>query len=83
MDFSFDFPFLWPHMATADAAANAAAAAAICTADLRVYFRWVSSGNNCADGPSRGSRYPGVASETLAKARHAWEAYVRATAVAP
>ena len=58
------------------------AAAAICVADLRVYFRWVSSGNNCADGPSRGSRYPGVASETLAKARHAWEAYARSTASA-
>ena len=56
------------------------AAAVICAADLRVYFRWVASAHNCADGPSRGSRYPGVATETLAKARHAWEAFARATA---
>ena len=59
------------------------AAAVICAADLRVYFRWVASAHNCADGPSRGSRYPGVATETLAKARHAWEAFARATAAAP
>ena len=56
------------------------AAACICIADLRVYFRWVASAHNCADGPSRGSRFPGVDSGTLAKARHAWDAYARATA---
>ena len=63
------------------------AAAAICVADLRVYFRWVSSANNCADGPSRGSRRPGVDSGTTAKAaqaaRKVWDAFAAATAAAP
>jgi len=35
---------------------------------LRVQHRYVSSGENYADGPSRGSRYPGVAAETKVKA---------------
>ena len=56
------------------------AAAAVCIADLRVYYRWVSSANNQADGPSRGSRFAGVAAETVAKARQAWNAFARATA---
>ncbi len=35
---------------------------------LRVQLRYVPSADNFADGPSRGSRYPGVARETAAKA---------------
>ena len=43
-------------------------AALVFMANLRVYCRWVSSAHNCADGPSRGSRRPGVALETKKKA---------------
>ena len=63
------------------------AAAAICVADLRVYFRWVASAHNCADGPSRGSRRPGVDTGTVAKAaqaaRKVWHAFAAATAASP
>ena len=45
------------------------AAAAIVSGGLRVYFRWVSSAKNCADGPSRGSLQPGVDPGTLRKAK--------------
>ena len=45
------------------------AAAAIFVAELRVYMRWVASEHNCADGPSRGMRRPGVDPGTAAKAR--------------
>ena len=45
------------------------AAAAIFVAELRVYMRWVASEHNCADGPSRGLRRPGVDPGTVAKAR--------------
>jgi len=38
---------------------------------MRVYMRYVSSGENLADGPSRGLRYPGVAPETRGKAARA------------
>ena len=59
-------------------------AAMICVANFRVYYRWVASAHNCADGPSRGSRFPGVDPETSAKARAAgkqvWDAFAAATA---
>ncbi len=38
---------------------------------MRVYMRYVASGENLADGPSRGLRYPGVAPETRGKADRA------------
>ena len=36
-----------------------------------LYLRWVASAHNCADGPSRGMRRPGVALETVSKAEAA------------
>ena len=39
--------------------------------DIRLFLRWVSSAHNCADGPSRGMRRPGVALETVSKAEAA------------
>ena len=39
--------------------------------DIRLYLRWVASAHNCADGPSRGMRRPGVALETVSKAEAA------------
>ena len=50
--------------------------------NIRLYLRWVASAHNCADGPSRGMRRPGVASETVSKAEAArakvWQEYADA-----
>ena len=52
-------------------------------ANIRLYLRWVASEHNCADGPSRGLRRPGVAPETVSKAKAAlakvWDAYCSST----
>ena len=52
-------------------------------ANIRLYLRWVASEHNCADGPSRGLHRPGVADETVSKAKAAlakvWDAYCSST----
>ena len=48
------------------------AAAMVFVANIRLYFRWVPSEFNNADGPSRGMRRPGVAPETASKGKRAF-----------